>query len=130
MGPVPWCVCWCTRVVVGELWWVWGCHDVVKLVLWRKIAGGAMGFGVARGAAEWAGNTTPRTSPRKHQTSPELSKLYKGQGGPRIAAPHHAPAARKVALAIRVAASSGWIRLSRGGGAVTSTPASARPDAL
>ena len=69
MGPVPCCMCWCTRVVVGELWWVRGCHDAVKLVLWRKIARGTMGFGVAHGAVEWAGNTTPRTSPRKHQTS-------------------------------------------------------------
>ena len=67
MGPLPWCVCWCTRVFAGELWWVWGCHDAVKLVLWPKNADGAMGFGVPARTLLEVDSTVRRESPRKQR---------------------------------------------------------------
>ena len=130
MGPVPWCVCWCTRVFAGELWWVWGCHDAVKLVLWPKYAGGAMGFGVTARTLREVDSTVRRESPRKQSPPAELKQLYKCTGGPRIQAPHNAPAARKFALTVRVAASWGMDSIQPGGGGGTQAPASARQDAL
>ena len=112
---MPWCVCWCTRVFAGELWWVWGCHDAVKLVLWPKYAGGAMGFGIHARTLREVDSTVRRESPRKQSPPAELKQLYKCTGGPRIQAPHNAPAARKFALTVRVAASCGMDSIQPGG---------------
>ena len=115
MGPLPWCVCWCTRVFAGELWGVWGCHDAVKLVLWPKNADGAMGFGVPARTLLEVDSTVRRESPRKQRPPAELKQLYKCTGGPRIRAPHNAPAARKLGLTVRVAANCGMDSIQPGG---------------